>query len=223
MSTSAQACAPIIIADDHKYSVDDFCIPPHYDGAVGEIMIPYGLVQDRIEKLAQILLEDYKDSVPHLLCTLKGAHEFFADLLKAMRQRNAYKGSKTAAFTFDFMRAKSYEGTGSSGEVKMSGLDLAELAGRDVIVVEDIVDTGTTMLALLPALEAHGPKSVKVVSLLEKRTERSKGYKADYVGFSIPDKFIVGYAVDYNDHFRDMPHICVMTPEGVERFKEEHK
>ena len=107
--------------------------------------------------------------------------------------------------------------------VTISGADLSELKDRHVILCEDIIDTGLTMTKLLPELQKYGPSSVKVASLLEKRTERSCGYKADYVGFSIPDAFVVGYCLDYNEVFRDLNHICVINNEGIAKYKDGYK
>lgn len=106
--------------------------------------------------------------------------------------------------------------------VHISGVDLKTLRGRNVILVEDIVDTGTTMSRLIPHLMADAaiaPARVQVATLLEKRTERSNGFKADYVGFSIPDAFVVGYNMDYNEAYRDMDHLCVINPAGIAHFK----
>lgn len=103
----------------------------------------------------------------------------------------------------------------------ISGVSLESLEGRDVILVEDIIDTGATMMALVPTLSMA--KSVRVASLLEKRTHRSCGFKADYVGFTIPDAFVVGYNLDYNEAFRELPHLCVINGEGIEKFKDFEK
>ena len=103
--------------------------------------------------------------------------------------------------------------------MKISGIDLKTLKGRDLIIVEDIIDTGITMKALIPHLQACEPRSVRVSSLLEKRTTRSNGFKGDYVGFSVPDAFVVGYNMDYNEAYRDMPHLCVVNDAGIEHFR----
>lgn len=104
----------------------------------------------------------------------------------------------------NFARVQSYENDQSTGTVTVSGTNLEDLRGRNVLLVEDIVDTGTTMVKLLEMLEAVAPKRVQVVSLLVKRTTRSNGYVPDYAGFSIPDHFIVGYGLDYNEYYRDL-------------------
>lgn len=93
------------------------------------------------------------------------------------------------------------------------------VVGRDLILAEDIIDTGLTMSQLIPQLLAAGAASVRVASLLEKRTPRACGFKADFVGFSVPDAFVVGYNLDYNEAFREMPHICVINKEGIEFFR----
>ena len=106
--------------------------------------------------------------------------------------------------SFEFMKVESYHNDQSSGHVKisLSEEELLALKGKDVLIVEDIIDTGNTMVALLEALKKYEPASVKVVSLLVKRTERSNSYVPDYAGFSIPDLFVVGYCLDYNEVFR---------------------
>ncbi|CAM9270350.1 unnamed protein product [Discosporangium mesarthrocarpum] len=183
-------------------------------------MIPHGLIVDRIEKLAQVIREDYESTI-HLVCVLKGGNAFFQDLLTALRRYHDFSKHTYVPFTYDFIRVKSYKGTQSLGSVQITGADLSALAGKDVLLVEDIIDTGLTMSSLLPVLEARGANSVRVASLLEKRTDKSCGYKADYTGFSIPDKFVVGYCLDFNEYYRDMNHICIIGDEGIERFAKE--
>lgn len=122
-------------------------------------------------------------------------------------------------FTFDFIRVKSYVDTESTGEVNIiDGGNREELKGKDVLLVEDIVDTGTTMKALIPIIEGYGAASVRVTSLLEKRTPHSCGYVGDYVGFSIPNSFVVGYCLDYNEVYRDLGHICVLADSGIKKY-----
>lgn len=121
-------------------------------------------------------------------------------------------------FTFDFIRAKSYEGTQSSGEVKISGASPEDFTGRHIILVEDIVDTGATMHKLVPQIKGYGAKSVAVATLLTKRNPAAVEFKADYVGFDVPDKFVVGYNLDYNEAFREMEHICVINEAGIAQF-----
>jgi hypoxanthine phosphoribosyltransferase len=107
----------------------------------------------------------------------------------------------------------------STGDVQIIGMDdLGVLKGKNVLIVEDIIDTGRTMKQLLATLNRHEPKSVNVACLLRKRTPLSDGYAPHYVGFEIPDKFVVGYALDYNEYFRDMNHICAINDHGKEKY-----
>ena len=182
------------------------------------MLLPHGLIVDRVEKLAADIRADYPDSTPHLLVVLKGGSEFAVDLTRTLRRLHSYSQSVHVPFTVDYVRVKSYEGTVSSGTVTISGIKLETLAGRDLILVEDIIDTGLTMTKLIPELQKYAPRSIAVATLLEKRTERSCGFKATYAGFSVPDAFVVGYNLDYNEAFRDMPHICIINKEGIDHF-----
>jgi len=176
-------------------------------------------VKDRVEKLARDIAEDYPSSTPHILVVLKGGSEFAVDLTRCLRMMHSYTPHKHIPYTVDYVRVKSYSGTESTGSVSITGIDLKCIAGRDVIVVEDIIDTGLTMRAVIPELLKHGPTSVRVSALLEKRTPKSSGFLADYVGFSIPDAFVVGYNLDYNEAFRDMTHIAIINDAGIQHFK----
>ena len=112
-----------------------------------------------------------------------------------------------------------FKNTESSGEVQIiGGDDMSSIKGKNVLIVEDIIDTGRTMVKLLNVLSKYEPKSVRVCSLLLKRTPLSNGYQPDYAGFSIPEKFVVGYALDLNEHFRDLEHICVFKATSLEKY-----
>lgn len=121
-------------------------------------------------------------------------------------------------YTTEFLRASSYEGLSSTGDVKLGGgLDYEHLRGRHVILVEDIVDTGTTLANLIPILEKEAePKSLQVCTLLEKRLREPPKTNAKYTGFSIPNHFIIGYGLDYNELYRDVKDIWVISKAGVE-------
>ena len=146
-----------------------------------------------------------------MLCVLKGATPFYQHLLDAMQDlRHGYET--------EFIRCSSYEGTGSTGRVKVGGgVEFERLTGKDVIIVEDIVDTGTTLSQLIPILhEKCQPKSIEVVSLLSKRLDDPPKYVAKYVGFSIPNHFIVGYGLDYNELYRDTKDIFIISQAGID-------
>lgn len=213
---AASAC--IVIPDGYAgYSLEHFCIPPHYALDLKSVLIPKGLIMDRTARMAQDICRDLEAPLV-ALCVLKGGYQFFTDLLDFIKTYNS-----TAEHSFqmqvDFIRLKSYVDDRSSGEIQVIGGDSLEtLRGKSVLVVEDIIDTGATMTKLLRLLKQSEPASVRVASLLVKRTPRSVGYKPDYCGFEIPDEFVVGYALDYNEYFRDLNHVCVINEAGKKRY-----
>ncbi|XP_044524833.1 hypoxanthine-guanine phosphoribosyltransferase-like [Gracilinanus agilis] len=202
----------IWIGDDEAgYDLDCFCIPKHYAQDLEKVLIPHGLIMDRTERLAQDVLKEMGGSPIVALCVLKGAYKFFADLLDSMETLNRNRDQSNPV-TVDFIRLSSYCNDQSTGTVTvMGGADLSSLTGKNVLIVEDIIDTGKTMQTLLSLVEQHQPKVVRVASLLVKRSPQSGGYRPDFVGFEIPDRYVVGYAFDYNDYFRDLNHICTLS------------
>uniref|UniRef100_A0A674KHR7 Hypoxanthine phosphoribosyltransferase n=3 Tax=Emydidae TaxID=8476 RepID=A0A674KHR7_9SAUR len=210
----------ISIGDDEKgYDLDLFCIPKHYVDDLEKVYIPHGLIMDRTERLARDIMKSMGEHHIVALCVLKGGYKFFADLLDYIKALNR-NSDKSIPMTVDFIRLKSYCNDESTGEIKViGGDDLSTLTGKNVLIVEDIIDTGKTMKTLLSLLKQYNPKMVKVVSLLVKRTPRSVGYRPDFVGFEVPDKFVVGYALDYNEYFRDLNHICVISETGKQKYK----
>ncbi|XP_078256850.1 hypoxanthine-guanine phosphoribosyltransferase-like isoform X1 [Rhinoraja longicauda] len=208
------------ISDDEKgYDPELFCIPKHYEEDLERVFIPHGLIMDRTERLARDIMKDMGGDHIVVLCVLKGGYKFFADLLDYIKALNR-NHEESLPMTIDFIRLKSYCNDQTAEEVKViGGDDLSSLAGKNILIVEDIVETGRTMKKLLKVLEGHKPQMVKVASLLLKRTPRSSGYRPDFVGFEIPDRFVVGYALDYNEHFRDLNHICVISDKGRQKYK----
>eukprot|EP00030_Apusomonadida_sp_AF-17_P004118 a504_237.p1 GENE.a504_237~~a504_237.p1 ORF type:complete len:227 (+),score=74.65 a504_237:23-682(+) len=217
----AAELALVNISDDFVESQTSlFCIPSRYAGDVKCVMLSSGYIKDRVKKLAEDIFNVYRGQELNMLCVLKGAFVFYNDLLHEIRQLNATaSAADTVRFFVNFIRVQSYENDVQSHNVRVSGMDLEELRGRNVLIVEDIVDTGVTLTKLLELLSASEPKRVEVVSLLVKRTPRSNGYKPNYAGFSIPDLFIVGYGLDFNEHYRDLEHICVISKEGFEKYR----
>ncbi|CAD7682771.1 unnamed protein product [Nyctereutes procyonoides] len=208
------------ISDDEPgYDLDLFCIPHHYAEDLEKVFIPHGLIMDRTERLARDVMKEMGGHHIVALCVLKGGYKFFADLLDYIKALNR-NSDGSIPMTVDFIRLKSYCNDQSTGDIKViGGDDLSTLTGKNVLIVEDIIDTGKTMQTLLSLVKEHNPKMVKVASLLVKRTPRSVGYKPDFVGFEIPDKFVVGYALDYNEYFRDLNHVCVISETGKAKYK----
>ena len=162
-------------------------------------------VEKRVCELGRQISEDYAGRQVHLICVLKGGVFFMCELAKRI----------TVPVSMDFMSVSSYgDGTASSGVVKIAK-DLDEtLEGKDVLIVEDIIDSGRTLSYLIQILEKRGPKSLKLCTLLDKPERRVKPVTVDYVGFNIPDEFVVGYGLDYAQKYRNLPYIGVV--EGVE-------
>jgi hypoxanthine phosphoribosyltransferase len=163
-------------------------------------MISNATIHQRITKLASLIHHDYQNQRPVLICTLKGACVFFQHLCDALQYHQQ-------GYDIEFVRASSYEGTATTGKVEiMSELKMDAIRSRHVILIEDIVDTGTTLATVIPFLQQHGqPSSIEVCTLLDKRhTTPKKQFAAKYIGFSIPNLFIVGYGLDYNELYRDV-------------------
>jgi hypoxanthine phosphoribosyltransferase len=216
------ASSPIIVPDGTKgYSMDQLSVPMHHRDFLSSVMIPRGLIKDRIEKLAQEIHEDYQGRSIHIICILKGGEKIFSDLTNSLHNLNSRYGQKSIPITHDFIKASSYVNTKTTGNVDISA-DSEQLKifnGKDILLVEDIIDTGKTIAALKDIILKQDPRSLKVVSLLIKRVDSNKGFIPDYCGFSIPDEFVVGYCLDFNEHFRDLQHICVLNPKGIERYR----
>ncbi|MCR5023004.1 MAG: hypoxanthine phosphoribosyltransferase [Lachnospiraceae bacterium] len=159
-------------------------------------------IVSRVKELGKQISEDYKDKEVTIICILKGASFFACELAKRI----------TVPVYFDFMKVSSYGNeTESSGVVKIVQ-DLDEpIRGKNVIVVEDIIDSGRTMHYLFDILRSRGPESVKLCALLDKPDRRVTEVDIDYTGFVIPDKFVVGYGLDYAQKYRNLPYIGVVT------------
>ena len=158
-------------------------------------------VDDRIRELGAQISADYAGKTLHMICVLKGGSFYLCELAKRI----------TVPVTLDFMSVSSYGGgTKTSGVVRIvKDLDQS-LEGKDVLLVEDIVDSGRTLSYLMPLLQDRGPASLKLTTLLDKPDRRETDVKVDYTGFVIPDKFVVGYGLDYDQKYRNLPYIGVV-------------
>uniref|UniRef100_A0A3Q1AYF0 Phosphoribosyltransferase domain-containing protein 1 n=1 Tax=Amphiprion ocellaris TaxID=80972 RepID=A0A3Q1AYF0_AMPOC len=204
----------IVISDDWPgYSLDLFSYPAHYSGDLDCVIIPHGVIMDRTERLARNIMDELGDHDIVVLCVLKGGYQFCADLVDRIKalSRNS---NRTIPMRVHFIRLKSYLNDQSTEDLHILGAeDLSFLAGKA------IVGTGKTMKTLLKHVEAFGPKMIKVAGLLVKRVPHSSACVPDYVGFEIPNRFVVGYALDYNEYFRDLNHICVISESGKLKYK----
>jgi len=166
-----------------------------------EVMLTEEEVNARIREIGEMITKDYAGKKVHLVCILKGGVFFLVELAKRI----------DVPVSLDFMSVSSYGGeTKSSGVVKIVK-DLDEsLMGKDVLVVEDIIDSGNTLSYLLEMLKDRGPASIKLCTLLDKPDRRVKDVKIDYTGFTIPDEFVVGYGLDYDQRYRNLPYIGIV-------------
>ena len=167
-----------------------------------EVMISQEKLEKRIKEMAAELDKEYEGRTVHLVGILKGSVMFMSELAKNMKSE----------LTMDFISISSYgDGTSSSGIVRLNK-DLDEsIEGRDVVIVEDIVDSGRTLSYVRRMFEDKAPKSLKIITLLDKPDRRVVDCKVEMSGFVIPDKFIVGYGLDYDQKYRNLPYIAVVS------------
>jgi hypoxanthine phosphoribosyltransferase len=170
---------------------------------VEEVLLSGEQVQARVAELGAQLAADYADRDPVLVSVLKGSIIFMADLVRAM----------PIPLAIDLMEVSSYgDSTESSGQVRILKDLSTSIEARDVIVVEDIIDTGLTLNYLLRYLHDKGPASIRICCLLDKPARRLAPIEIDYRGFTIPDRFVIGYGLDYGERYRNLPYIGVLRP-----------
>ncbi|GGG87778.1 MULTISPECIES: hypoxanthine phosphoribosyltransferase [Paenibacillus] len=175
---------------------------------IQEVLYDEGQIQAKVKELGETLSRDFGGRNPLVICVLKGAFVFMSDLVKKM----------SIPLEIDFMAVSSYgQSTKSSGVVKIiKDLD-ASVEGRDVLIVEDIIDSGLTLSYLIDVLERRNAKSVTVATLFDKPARRAVDLEADYTGFSLPDEFVVGYGLDYAEQYRNLPFIGILKPEVYQK------
>ncbi|MFD2923471.1 hypoxanthine phosphoribosyltransferase [Halobacillus naozhouensis] len=171
---------------------------------IEKILISEEEIQEKCKEMGAQLTEEYNGRFPLAIGVLKGAMPFMGDLLKRIETH----------LEMDFMDVSSYNGgMRSSGEVKIvKDLD-TQVEGRDLLIIEDIIDSGLTLSYLVDLFKYRKAKSIKIVTLLDKPTGRTSHIKADTIGFEVPDEFVVGYGLDYNEKYRNLPYIGVLKPE----------
>jgi hypoxanthine phosphoribosyltransferase len=175
---------------------------------IQEVLYNAEQIQAKVKELGETLTRDFEGRNPLVICVLKGAFIFMSDLVKEI----------DVPLEIDFMAVSSYgQSTKSSGVVKIiKDLDVS-VEGRDVLIVEDIIDSGLTLSYLIDVLERRNAKSVTIVTLFDKPARRTVELEADYKGFTLPDAFVVGYGLDYAEKYRNLPYIGVLKPEVYEK------
>ncbi|MFG6117387.1 hypoxanthine phosphoribosyltransferase [Halobacillus sp. MO56] len=170
---------------------------------IKEILISEEEIQAKCKEIGAQLTEEYEGKFPLAIGVLKGAMPFMGDLLKRIETH----------LEMDFMDVSSYDGMRSSGEVKIEKDLNTQVEGRDLLIIEDIIDSGLTLSYLVDLFKYRKAKSIKIVTLLDKPTGRTSHIKADIIGFEVPDEFVVGYGLDYDEKYRNLPYIGVLKPE----------
>src|SRR5690554_749791 len=170
---------------------------------IEKVLISADQINKRTDEIAKQITEDLKGEDVVMICILRGATLFFADLVRKV----------DTSVNFDFMEVSSYgSGTASSGEVRIIKDISTPIENKNVLIVEDIIDSGHTLSYLKRILKQRNPKSIKIASLLDKPERRETDIKGDYVGFVIPNVFVVGYGLDYDEKYRNLPDVCVLKP-----------
>lgn len=174
---------------------------------VERIMLGERKIQKRVKELAVQLDKLYEGRTPLVVCILKGSTIFFADLVRSMK----------TALTIDFMAVSSYGAGTTSGELKIKKDLTTDIKGRDVLIVEDIIDSGNTLYNLKKMLITRVPASVNIVTLLDKPARREAPIEPEYTGFVIEDEFVVGYGLDYAEEYRNLPYVGVLKRSVYEK------
>lgn len=176
---------------------------------VKEVLLSEQQIQDRIAELGKILTEEYADKNPVVVGVLKGVVVFYADMIRQIK----------VPCEMDFMVISSYRGTESTGITVVKKDVSTNIKGRHVLILEDIFDTGNSLDFTYHHLMKQEPASIKICTLLDKPERRNPAVtlKADYVGFTIPDAFVIGYGLDYNEKYRNLPYVGILKPEATNK------
>ena len=173
---------------------------------IDRVLISEQQIARRVRQLTRQLQRDYKDRDLVIVSLLNGTVMFLADLIRHL----------SLPLRLDFMGVSSYGAGTESGELVFTKQLRLDVRGRDVLVVDDILDTGRTLKRVLAVLRQHQPRRLKVCVLLDKKARRIEKVRADYVGFEIPDLFVVGYGLDFAERYRNLPCVCVLRPEAYQ-------
>lgn len=175
------------------------------DKDIQQILLTEEQIKNRVKELGQILTAEYADKNPVIVGVLKGVVVFYADMIREIKVPSQ----------IDFMWISSYSGANSTGKMLVRQDVTADIKGRHVLILEDIYDTGNSLSFTVEHLLSKEPASLKICTFLDKPERRKPGItlQADYVGYTIPNAFVVGYGLDYNEHYRNLPYIGILKPE----------
>jgi hypoxanthine phosphoribosyltransferase len=170
---------------------------------IGKVLISEIQIKQRVKELARDIGRDYHGKIPTLVSVLKGGIMFLTDLMRELK----------ILHEIDFMSVSSYDsGIETTGVVRILADLSRNIEGKDVIIVEDIVDSGLTLDYIRNMLLARRPSSLKICTMLDKKARRRVDVPIDYVGFEVPDEFVIGYGLDYREKYRNLPYVAIMTP-----------
>lgn len=172
-----------------------------------KIVLTEEQIQKRVKELGKIISEDYKDKCPVVICMLKGAIVFFSDVVRNL----------TVPVSMEFARLSSYRNGTESGEMEVVSDITADVSGKDIIIIEDVVDSGKTLAYFIELLKKKNPASVKICAFLDKPERRCAEVNVDYVGFKIECGFVIGYGLDYAERYRELPYLAeISSPADLE-------
>lgn len=206
------ASDPIDLRDRPTYALDQFSVQETYKSDLEHILVSKGELESRIARLAEEISESTQggpDSELYAACVLKGALRFFGSLTPKLRPGGGYSEG--------VIRASRYtDGTTSETTAEVSLPAADDIAGKDVLIVEDIIDEGYTLASILEEVRAEDPRSVSIAVLFDKRDRRKADIDVEYTGFVVPDEFIVGFGLDFNERYRNLDHLAVLDDEILE-------
>lgn len=197
--------SPIDVRNRPPYAVDQFRVKDEYEPDIESILVPEGEIENRIERLADEVSREYErrgDGELYAVCVLKGAMRFFGALTPRL--------DLDGAFSEGVVRASRYTGGEGGKQTEVRFLEEEMIDGKDILVVEDIIDEGYTLETILDRLDEFDPDSVEVAVLFDKVARRKTDIDIEYTGFRIPDEFVVGYGLDYDERYRNVRHLAVL-------------
>lgn len=215
----------IIINKESMFHKSNLLLGNSDEKYIDKIIVSKGLILDRIETLAHNIIKDFSGKKVILLCVMKGAIQFNSALTEKIVSllKSDLTKSQTLNFSVEYISISSYSGEKSTGQVKIKEDEkiLEKIRGQNIIIVEDCYDSGLTMEKLIEYLFSFKPNLVKTAVLFQKMNFKNLEFNliVDYLGFLVPDEFLIGFGLDYNEQFRNLDHLCAINKLGIEEFK----
>lgn len=215
-----------VVVDQKSYANKDlFILPKNQSQYIDKIVLSKGNILDRVDKMAQEITKDYYDKDVILLVIMKGAVKFGGALAEKITDilSNDVTNSYSMTFSVEYVDVKSYVDDKSTGDVKIKIDEKLKdkIKGRNVLIVEDIYDSGQSLYTLNNFIMTLSPLALKTAVLIQKMNMNNLkyNYMIDYIGFLVPDDFLIGFGLDYNNEFRQLNHLCTINTEGITKFK----